>query len=223
MEITKEQIEVLENRLKKNGLTYWDIRIEILDHLVSEIEHLLSKEISYKSAVEQAFQKLNLQGNLEGLNRSRLLGINKIVRKQYFNNAKQLFLKPISLLITTLSFIIYLFIFFFASAFIFKITTFIFLLSPVIVGLVLYFLEFLQKKKSGYLVYSSFYIFFSFLMLNAFFQFFKPDGIISVSRDTQLIIWFVVTCINGVFTSAGIKTYLNTMEKLKNVKKELIK
>jgi hypothetical protein len=36
MELTKQQIQHIENRLIKNGVKYWDIRIEMLDHVVSD-------------------------------------------------------------------------------------------------------------------------------------------------------------------------------------------
>lgn len=215
MEITKEQIQSIENRLEKNGINYWDIRIEILDHVVSDIENRIEKGESYKSALDNAFFSLGLSGNLDHLTRSRLLTINKIVRKQYFTNVKKLFTAPFSLLMMLLAISIYYLIFSFASEFVFKTMTFILLLAPIIVGVILYFSEFLQKKKSGYIVYSSFYIFFSFMMLNGFIQLVKPDGMIPVTKETQLVVWFLVTCINGVFTSAGIITHLNTVKKLK--------
>lgn len=215
MEISKEQIQSIENRLEKNGINYWDIRIEILDHVVSDIENRLEKGESYKSAIENAFFSLGLSGNLDHLTRSRLLRINKIVRKQYFTNVKKLFTTPISLLKMLLVISLYFLIFSFASEIVFKITTFILLLAPIIVGVVSYFSEFLRKRKSGYIVYSSFYIFFSFMLLNGFIQLVKPDGIIPVSKETHLLVWFLVTCVNGIFTSAGIITHLNTVKKLK--------
>ena len=60
MELSKEQIQSIENRLEKNGLKYWDIRIEILDHLVSDIESRLENGESYKSALNNGFFPLHL-------------------------------------------------------------------------------------------------------------------------------------------------------------------
>lgn len=222
MELSKEQIQSIENRLEKNGLKYWDIRIEILDHLVSDIESRLENGESYKSALNNGFFALHLYGNLEALNRSKLLAINKIVRKQYFKRVQQMLTNPSDLLVICLSFFGYFLLYKFSSLLVFKTTTMLILLIPLIIGLVLYFKEFLQKKKSGYLVYSSFYIFFSFLMLNSFLQFVRPDGIIPVSKETQLFIWFLITCVNSIFTFAGILIHLKTVKKLKIIKRKLL-
>lgn len=221
MEITKEQIQSIENRLEKNGLNYWDIRIEILDHLVSEIENRMENGESYKSALESSFFIMNLTGNLEALNRSKLFAINKIVRKQYFKRTLQMVTNPIDLFVTCLSFFGYFLLYKFSSLLVFQTTTMIILLTPLIIGLVLYFKEFLQKKKSGYLIYSSFYIFFSFLMLNSFLQFIKPNGIIPVSKETQLFVWFLITCVNSIFIVSGILIHLKTVKKLKIIERKL--
>jgi hypothetical protein len=39
MELTKEQVHYIENRLENEGIKYWDIRIEMLDHVVSDVEN----------------------------------------------------------------------------------------------------------------------------------------------------------------------------------------
>ena len=48
MELTKEQIQYIENRLIKDGVKYWDIRIEMLDHIVSDVEKTLDKGTPFK-------------------------------------------------------------------------------------------------------------------------------------------------------------------------------
>lgn len=221
MELTKEQIQSIENRLQKNGLTYWDIRMEILDHLVSEIEAKMAKGESYASASENAFFKLTLNGNLEALNKSRLLGINKIVRKQYFNTFKTILTTPKSILIILLSLLAYFLIYQKTELQFFKWFTMFLLLIPAAFGIIFHLMEYTKKQKSGYLVYASFYIFFSFLMLNGFLQFCRPDGVIPVSKTTQKLIWFMVTLINSIFSVAGILIYLKTRRKINIVQGKL--
>ncbi|TXD50594.1 MULTISPECIES: hypothetical protein [unclassified Polaribacter] len=216
MELTKEQILHIENRLEKNGIKYWDIKIEILDHIVSDIEKRLTIGELYKSALENSFYALGFHGDLTGLNKRRLLGINKIVRKQYFTNIKSLLTNSLSA-VTIFSFIVIYYLFFsLVSVTVFKISALILLITPITVGAILHFSEFLKKRKSGYLTYSSFYIFFAFLLLNMFIQFVKPGGIIPVSKEVQLWVWFLVTAANSVFSYAGIQVYLKTKRKIKN-------
>ena len=97
MELTKQQIQHIENRLIKNGVKYWDIRIEMLDHVVSDVEKRMQLGEKFDDATLNAFICLGWTGSLESLTKSRLFGINKIVRKQYFNQIKELFINPGSL------------------------------------------------------------------------------------------------------------------------------
>ena len=41
--------------LKENGVKYWDIRIETLDHVVSDVENRLEKEEIFIDAVQNSF------------------------------------------------------------------------------------------------------------------------------------------------------------------------
>ena len=43
MQLTTKQIQEIDNRLKRNGIVYWDIRIEMLDHVVTDVENRLEK------------------------------------------------------------------------------------------------------------------------------------------------------------------------------------
>ena len=221
MKLSKEQIESLENRLQKNGLTYWDIRIEILDHLASEIETKMSKGESYESAVENSFQKLNLLGDLSGLNRSKLMAINKIVKKQFYKEVQKIFTQFKNLLILVLFVTCYSFIYLKSNTTIFKYVTLFFIATPILIGTYFHLREFALKKKSGYLIYTSFYVFFVYLLLNVFFQFCQPDGLIPVSRDTQWFIWFIITIINTVFSFAGLNLHFKTLRRIKNIQKSL--
>lgn len=146
MELTKEQIETIENRLQQNGLSYWDIRIEILDHIVSEIENKLSKGEPYDSAIENSFYKLNLNGNLESLNKSRLLAINKIVKTQYFNKVKSFFKSIKNLILITTFLIAYSLVFVLLNKTIFLYVSAFLLFAPVITGAFLYFLFIFDVK-----------------------------------------------------------------------------
>ena len=221
MELSTKQIQHIDKRLQKNGITYWDIRIEILDHLVSEIESKLAKGESYESALENAFFKLKLNGNLEELNKSRLLRINKIVRNQFFRKIKDMLSSFKNLFFIAMLIVFYFIFFEFSSIKIFTWISFSIIFLPAGFGIVLHFLEYIKEQKSGYLIYSSFYIFFGILLLNIFLQFYHPDGIFTVTKETQKIIWFVVTCLNSIFCYAGISIYFNTKTKISNIEENL--
>lgn len=50
MEITKEQIQQIETYLQKRKVDFIDLKVEILDHMISDIESLLQKNYSYENA-----------------------------------------------------------------------------------------------------------------------------------------------------------------------------
>ena len=45
MKLTKEQITYIDDYLKHHKVKYWDIRIELLDHIVTTVEEKLEKGI----------------------------------------------------------------------------------------------------------------------------------------------------------------------------------
>ncbi|MDN3618355.1 hypothetical protein QWY81_02660 [Polaribacter undariae] len=62
MELTKEEIQKVEHYLNIKHITYIDLRVEVLDHIVSEIEDAMRKEkITFHYAFATAKQKWNPQ------------------------------------------------------------------------------------------------------------------------------------------------------------------
>ncbi len=60
MKLSKEQIEQVELYLTDKGLKYIDIRYEVLDHMVTDIEEkMISKQLSFKDAFEIVYLKWN--------------------------------------------------------------------------------------------------------------------------------------------------------------------
>ncbi|QVY64386.1 hypothetical protein [Polaribacter sp. Q13] len=60
MELTHEQLQLVENYLDKKDITYIDIRTEVFDHIVSDIEtKMTSSEISFEKAFNKVTNKWN--------------------------------------------------------------------------------------------------------------------------------------------------------------------
>ncbi|MEH6705786.1 MAG: hypothetical protein V7691_13395 [Galbibacter orientalis] len=59
MKLNKEQIQEIEYALNKRGLDYIDLKYELLDHIATDIEQLMTedKTISFEEASNQAFDK----------------------------------------------------------------------------------------------------------------------------------------------------------------------
>ncbi|MFK8059159.1 MAG: hypothetical protein AB8B78_03615 [Polaribacter sp.] len=69
MELTKQQIKNIDYRLENEGVKFWDIRIEMLDHVVSDVEQYLKPghtEYQFKEIVLESFKKLGWKENFNG-------------------------------------------------------------------------------------------------------------------------------------------------------------
>jgi len=213
MKLTQDNIQFIDDYLIKKGITYWDIRMEIVDHIASEVEEHLGDK-NFEIAFETSIEKLRWEkGYLKDIQTIRLKAINKKIRRQYFKEFANIFKQVRTFLISVLAILLYVFIYNNMSFSFFKVFSIALFSIPPIIYLLNFFLTFLKKAhKSGSLLYSSFYVFFAFLMLQVFIQWFKPEGLFEVSQNTQKIIIFCVTVVNSLFTYAGLKVYLKTLK-----------
>jgi len=149
MDLTKEQIQYIENRLIKDGVKYWDIRIEMLDHIVSDVENTLNTDTPFKESVQNAMVKLgwkeNFNGsNFEGIIQQRTKDIAKKYRNIFWDDLKKTMMKPKSILLFVL---LFLFLFIFKeNEIVLKYTLFTFIASNLI--LVLFYLYKYQMLRS---------------------------------------------------------------------------
>jgi hypothetical protein len=56
MKLTKEQITYIDDYLKHHKVKYWDIRIELLDHIVSTVEEKMEQGTSFDDAMIEVHQ-----------------------------------------------------------------------------------------------------------------------------------------------------------------------
>jgi len=59
MELTKEQIQRVERYLNAKKVHYIDIRVELLDHIVSELENNIDENTSFEEAFNNTTKKWN--------------------------------------------------------------------------------------------------------------------------------------------------------------------
>jgi hypothetical protein len=102
MELTKQQIQHIDHRLENEGIKYWDIRIEMLDHVVSDIEKNLkpkNSEYEFKEMMQESFVALGWKenfngGGFESVLASRLRIYNRNKNKKFRQYFKETFFKP---------------------------------------------------------------------------------------------------------------------------------
>ena len=91
MELSKEQIKFIDHRLENDGINYWDIRIEMLDHVVSDVEKHLNishNNYQFEELVQDAFVSLGWKENFNG---GSLDHVFQKTLKNYGNNSRKLF------------------------------------------------------------------------------------------------------------------------------------
>ncbi|MFT5761036.1 MAG: hypothetical protein ACI8WA_000140 [Polaribacter sp.] len=59
MELTTTQIQEIENYIKTKDVDYIDLKIELLDHIISDVEHLINKGFSFENALQSTKEKWN--------------------------------------------------------------------------------------------------------------------------------------------------------------------
>ncbi|WP_422106689.1 hypothetical protein [Winogradskyella sp.] len=209
MKLNTDHIQRIDDYLKAKGIRYWDIRLEMTDHLACKIEDYKGS-CDFKSLFNQTLSELGWDKNLKWYQDKRLKSINAKIRRKYFKNFIELFtnLRYLSFVVV-FSFAYYLVFNIFSSKTFGVISLMLFGL-PVLYFTVHYAYMNLKFKKSGYLLYGYFYIIFSVLISNLFYQLPRPGGYIDVSLATQQSIVFFTTLFNVLFMVSGIFIYKET-------------
>lgn len=92
MKLTKEQIAIISQSLTDNGLTYEDIKLEVIDHIASEIENQLeNNQLTYTKAFEDVFSTWKSELKLTSNWWSSGFEAPKIVIDKYVLQLKRLF------------------------------------------------------------------------------------------------------------------------------------
>ena len=226
MELTKEQIQFIDHRLENEGVKYWEIRLEMLDHIISDIEIKLKPENSeneFKEIVQNVFVSLGWKENFNGSNfpntdNNAWKSMNKEYRKMYNQGFINFFksLKNIGI------FLCFLIVFIGASKYldvkIFKRISFVLLILP-IVAIIFYSLKIymIKYEKSIHLNYGFFYFGFAFMMISLPIQLLKY-----FSESTQNFFFFIAIPLFYVFTYSGYQVYKKAIAKVEKMRKQLL-
>jgi hypothetical protein len=238
MKLTKEQIQYIDDYLKHHKVNYWDVRIELLDHIVTTVEAKIDKGISFDDAMIEVhksfgnsmkrFWNTGVEYSIfaygEGykqLIQTKRKQINKKYRNLYFKeiynflkSAKHLFL------IISIFYLNYL-LFQNVSYKLFKRINLIVFFLPMVFFLVYSFRLFITKNKSIHLEYAQLYYTLSFFILNMFLQIANPEGLFNAGKEFQIIVIAIIAPLNLIFTYCGYTLYKRTYIKYTGMFKQL--
>lgn len=227
MKLTKEQIQYIDDYLKHHQIKYWDIKIELLDHIVLKVEELMTKGVSFSQALEKVhvsfgnslkrFWNSHIEYSIfaNGTGYKNFVSvkrkqINKKYRKNFWCEIKYIVTNPKYLFFLLLfSFISYYFIFY-----VDKKAMKVFLASIVFLPLLTAYYYSIKmwlktkKAKSINLEYALFYAGTSLIFFNLFFQTLSPKGMFHLLNENQFK-WALVLAIpiTLVFNYAGFLVY----------------
>lgn len=219
MELSKEQIKHIDHRLEQEGIIYWDIRIEMLDHTVSDIEKSASSD-DFKEELYKSLLKTKWLGDLSIINRKGWQNVNKLYRRKYFLGFLDFFKKASNIFMLIVFLISYYLLSKFTTHNVFLKTSYALFASPTIVFFYLSFKTF--RKKIGKSInrdYALNYLMFSFLILNAVVTFVRVDDGFPI--EYHKVILFIVLPVHYVFTYSGFNVFKNAMTKVERIKTEI--
>lgn len=226
MELTKEQIQFIDHRLENEGVKYWEIRLEMLDHIISDIEIKLKPENSeneFKEIVQNVFVSLGWKENFNGSNfpnteANALKSANNEYRKMYFQGFITFFnsFKNTSILLCFV--IVFIAISNNLNIKIFKWASIVLFIFPILIFLFYSIKTWLRRpEKSIYLNYGGFYFSFAFFMINLPIQFLKY-----FSESTQKLFFLIAIPLYYLFTYSGYQVYKNAISKVEKMRKQLL-
>jgi len=191
MTLTKNQIISIDAYLKKIGVKYWDIRLEMIDHIATQTEErafdlelLNEKNFKYKQELKKiAQQKIKL--------------VNKKCKSLVYNEFLKFFKSLKNVLVLILAFSIYFILFEKLNLKYFIRSSYLIIDIPtlLIIGYTLF--NYIRKIKSIHIDYAFFYSFGVIFIYN----FIKP---LFVDKEA----FFILTPLCLIWVYSGIKFYL---------------
>ncbi len=239
MDLTKDQINYIDAYLKHHKIKYWDIRIELLDHIVNTIEEKMNSGISFDDAMIEVHQSFgnsmkmvwntgveySIFANGEGYKQVLLQKrkeVNKKYRKLYF----QVFLS-LSKSIKSLASILLLIFFEYVlmqsvSDVLFKRINLYILLVPMAILLYIIITQSInQKNKSINLEYSSYYATSAFFLLSLLINVGNSFDLFKDLSINKTIFISIFTVVNLLFIYSGFKMYRITIKSYNDIYEKL--
>lgn len=218
MQLTKEQIQEIDNHLKNKGIKYWDLRTEMIDHLVSDMEQNHTSK-DFKTEFSLALKRAKWSGSLSGVNKEGWQNVNRKYRSAYLKGFINFFKSFKNVCFLIFGLIIFYLISENVSLEVFDKISLVLFISPLFFALVEFTKSIFKKYgRSINLDYGVTYMTMSFLILNAVSVFFDDK-----TEFTQKTLWFIILPIHYIAFNSGYNLYKQAISKIETMKKELSK
>ena len=217
MKLSKDQIITIDDYLKENGVKYWDIRLELIDHFASKLEKLDYVDLSKNLFIRE----FGTYASLEYIQEEKRKSINKKYRKLFFQEVLNFFKSTKNILtFIVLSFFYYQFYKHLNTKVFLKLSVLLAII-PVIIALLFQFYIWIKKNKSIYLATALFYFMFTFLLYNMVIQLTINDSFFEIPGQTQGVIILISLPFYLVGMFSGFKVFNKTHKEYTKIYNEL--
>jgi len=208
MKLSKEQVTSIDVYLKKIGVKYWDIRLEMIDHIATQTEESglvdLDSEMLNRDNIKKKYE-------LKNISKQKIKFVNKKCRALVYNEILSFFKSLKQLIILLIFYIIYFKILKETSFKTYYRLSMILIFVPMFISIGYMIFNFIKKNTSIHLEYAMLNLMFPFSILNLFLQLLNSKGhFFPLSNHSFEIFLFLTIPIYIVLTFTGFKVYLNT-------------
>lgn len=220
MELSKEQIQYINSSLHKNGIKYWDLRIEMIDHIVSDLE-TNAETNDFKKELQTSLKRIGWSRNLSHINKAGWQNVNRKYRKIYFKGFVGFFKKPLNTVLFLIFFLCFFLISISLEHTVFLEVSYILFAIPIVGCFYLFYKSWREKLgKSVHKEYGISYLCFSFVMLNAVLNFVRMDGGFPVEYHNVILLILIPT--HFVLTFSGYQVYKMAIYRVKEMRKKML-
>jgi hypothetical protein len=217
MKLTKLQIQSIDQRLKKGGIKYWDVRIEMVDHLVTDIEER-GVTNNFDEELQNALKRANWHYDLDEVNIQSWKNTNRLYRKKFYKEIWRFLISVKGLTLLLLFVCAHYYLSTLVSHKTFMVISGAIFFLPILLYFYLAISTWIKKYgRSVHLDYGLNYMLFSFLMLQGI-----PQLVLKKASETsQVIGWLILLPLYLVMMYAGYKGFQSAYKKVKQMKQVL--
>jgi hypothetical protein len=222
MELTREEIAEIDILLKRKGIRYWDIRIEMVDHIATLVEANMIEGQAFNVALRNALEQLDWTGSLANQNRLACKEVNKKYRALYVKEIFSFFTQARNLIVLAFFLLIEYTIANIVSLEQFTEINYQLFLLPFIV--VIYYGVLNLKNKLGRSIYhiqGFFYMVLSFPIINTVLLITVAKNMFSLKNTGMIIVTTLLVTVHFILSYAGVVVYKKAQTDAMEIKKAL--
>ncbi len=211
MELTKQDIQKIDKYLEKE-IRYWDVRLEMIDHLASRLEDN-NEDINIDATFLR--ETFGPYWKMKKEEKNRIKQINKKYKRLFFGGFIKLLNKPINLFLFGLLFLLSVLLYTYTSYKIFWNTQIAIISVPLFEFFILSVFKHKITFNSIIFGYITHYMGFSIFIFSQISMLFKEYGFFEISKINQVYLLSFLFILNLFWIYNGVLIFKNTLDRIK--------